>query len=75
MSHEARILFQTLFTVGFVVTLLAAVWLVKNDQKLFGHNPDIPGDHASGRTYNKTMVWAIWAHVAVLTGAFALYLH
>ncbi len=75
MSNEAKILFQCLFTLAFVATLLAGFYLVKNDQKLFGHNPEIPGDNESGRTYNKVQVWAIWAHVAVLTGAFALYLH
>lgn len=74
MSPEASLIFQWLFTAAFAATLLSGCYLVKNDRKLFGHDHEVPADHESGRFYNKMQVYAIWAHLLFLTGAFALYL-
>jgi len=59
----------------FVAALFAGVWLFKNQQRLFGPNPDLPNESPSSRAYSKVQAFAIWAHVTVLTGAFALFLH
>ena len=75
MSDQISTFFQVLFTLAFLATVFAGVYLVKNDQKLFGHDAHIPGDNESARFYNKAQVYAIWAHALLLTGGFALFLH
>ncbi|HEX8371240.1 MAG TPA: hypothetical protein VF585_00545 [Chthoniobacterales bacterium] len=75
MSDQVSTLFQVLFTLAFIVTLLGGVYLVKNDKKLFGQDAHIPADNESARFYNKAQVYAIWAHALLLTGGFAVFLH
>lgn len=64
-----------LFIGAFVLTLLAGVYLYRNDTVLFGPKPDHPSANSASRNYSRMQAWAVWAHVAFLTGAFALFLH
>ena len=75
MNSSASAFFQALFTVSFLLMVLAGVYLWKNDRKLFGKDPAVPGDHESGRAYNRMQVYVIWFHLLLLTAAFAVYVH
>ena len=75
MSQSISLFFQILFSAAFVITLLAGVYLIKNDAKFFGQHPDISSDTAGARAYNRVQIYSIWAHLLLLTGAFALFLH
>ena len=53
----------------------AGAVMFKNYQKLFGVDPNMPSEGASSRAYLQVQVFAIWAHVLVASGAFALLVH
>ena len=75
MSADATNTIQIAFTVLFIGTLFAGVYLMRNYERLFGVDPNIPSENSSARSYSKLQVFVIWAHAAALTGAFALLLH
>ena len=66
---------RIVFGVLFIGTLVAGFFLFKNFEKLFGADPDVPGDNVGARGLNKVQFILIWAHAALLTGAFAFLLH
>jgi len=63
------------FTILFIATLLGGVLLFKNFEKLFGADPNFPGDNEGARGLNKVQVIILWLHMLALTGGFALMLH
>ena len=75
MSADATSTIQIAFTALFIGTLFAGVYLLRNYERLFGVDPNIPSENSSARSYSKLQVFVIWAHAAALTGAFALLLH
>ena len=75
MNNDALLFIRLVFTGMFVVTLLAGAYLVKNFQKLFGVDPDMPSESGSSRAYTRIQVFLVWAHFFVLTGSFALLMH
>ncbi|MGB8170097.1 MAG: hypothetical protein WCF18_21515 [Chthoniobacteraceae bacterium] len=66
---------RLVFTFLFIATLLAGVYLLRNYQRLFGVDPNMPSETGSSRAYSKVQVFVVWAHAAALTGSFALLLH
>ena len=72
ISHHASLVFQILTVVVFLITAVAGVYLFRNYQKLFGVDPNMPSENASSRTYTKVMVFTVWAHLLILSGAAAL---
>jgi len=66
---------RVVFTGLFIVTLLVGGYLMKNFQKLFGVDPEMPSENSSSRTYTRVQVFLVWAHFVVLTGSFALLMH
>jgi hypothetical protein len=66
---------QCFFSALFVGTLLLGGYLLVNRERIFGKDADVPGDNTSSRAYNAVQVFVVWAHAAVLTGAFAVGLH
>ncbi|HSI82745.1 MAG: hypothetical protein ACAI35_23035 [Candidatus Methylacidiphilales bacterium] len=63
-----------LFFVGlFILNLAAGVYLLRHQERLFGANSGFHTDTTGARDYNKLQVWATWVHVALLTGAFAIF--
>jgi hypothetical protein len=72
---QSEIVIRSVFTVLFIGTLFAGVYLYRNSEKLFGADPDIPGDNIGARGLNKVQVFVIWLHAAALTGGFAFWLH
>jgi hypothetical protein len=75
MQNDALLFIQIVFTGLFVMSLLAGVYLFKNFDRIFGVDPNMPSEGPSSRAYSKVQVFSVWAHVVVLTGAFALLLH
>jgi len=65
---------RLVFAAGFVIVLLAGIYGAWNYQKIFGADPAQPSENASARNYTKILVIAIWAHVLLITGGFALTL-
>lgn len=71
----AETVIRIIFTVLFIATLLGGVLLFKNFEKLFGADPDFPGDNEGARGLNKVQAIVLWLHMLGLTGGFALLLH
>ena len=72
---QSDIVIRSVFTVLFIGTLLAGVYLFKNYEKLLGEDPEIPSDNIGARGLNKVQVIVIWLHAVALTGAFAFLIH
>lgn len=75
MQNEIFALFRILASAVFIATLYAGWYLAKNYQKLFGVDPNMPSEGPSARAYSKVQIFALWTHVLVASGAFALLLH
>lgn len=75
MEHEFLTVMRIIFTGLFVVTLGVGVYLVKNHQKLFGTDANVPSENGSARALGKVQVWSLWAHALAASAAFALLLH
>jgi uncharacterized membrane protein len=75
MNNDVLLFFRWFFAGMFVLTLLVGAYLVKNFQKLFGMDPDMPSEGGSSRAYTRVQVFLVWAHFFVLTGSFALLMH
>jgi len=74
--HDQVGIFIRIFFVGiFIVTMLAGAYLWKNDERLFGVSSDVPSESDGARGYNRTQVWAVWAHLAFFSALFALSMH
>ncbi len=75
MQNEVFLLFRVLAAAVFLAMLYAGYYMLKNFEKLFGVDPNIPSENASARAYSKVLVFSIWAHALLASGAFALLLH
>lgn len=75
MQNNALLTLQLIATGLFILLLFGGVWILKNYNRLFGVDPDMPSENISSLTYNKLQVIALWLHALLLTGAFALLLH
>ena len=75
MQNEVFLLFRVLSAVVFLATLYAGYYMLKNFERLFGVDPNVPSENASARAYSKVLVFSIWAHALLASGAFALLLH
>ena len=75
MQSNASAFIHFVFVLAFLGTLVAGVILLKNADRLFGSDAEMPSENSSSRSYGKMQALVIWAHVALLTGAFAFLLH
>lgn len=75
MQNNALLALQLISTALFILLLFGGVWILKNYQRLFGSDKDMPSENSSSLTYNKLQVIALWLHALLLTGGFALLLH
>jgi hypothetical protein len=75
MQKNALLGLQLISAALFILLLFVGVWILKNHQRLFGVDPDIPSESSGARNYNKLQVIALWLHALLLTGSFALLLH
>ena len=70
---QSELLFFRLIALGvFIAALYAGYYMLKNYQKLFGIDPDMPSEGASSRAYFQVQVFVVWAHIVVGSGACAL---
>lgn len=75
MQSNAAHFIQFIFTLLFLGTLVAGVYIFLHSERLFGVDPNMPSENSSGRAYGKMQAFVVWAHVAALTGAFAFFFH
>ena len=75
MQNAVFLLFRVLAAAVFLAMLYAGYYMLKNFEKLFGVDPNIPSENASARAYSKVQIFSIWAHALFASGAFALLLH
>jgi len=75
MQNDAFLVFRLLAAVVFIAALYAGYYMLKNYQRLFGVDPNMPSEGASSRAYSQVQVFSIWAHVLLGSGAAALLLH
>jgi len=73
--HSYLVAVRLVFTVLFFVVLFAGLYLIRNHERFFGVDPNLPSENEGARSYTVFQIFAIWAHALVLTGAFALCLH
>ncbi len=74
MKPDDVFFFKTFFWLCFAATLFAGFYLMKNYQRFFGVDPDVPSERSSARVYTATMVFAVWIHMLLCFGGFALWL-
>jgi hypothetical protein len=74
MKPDDILFFKSFFWIAFAVTLFIGFYLMKNYQKFFGVDPSVPSERSSARAYTATMVFAVWLHMLVLFGGFALWM-
>ena len=75
MNQDFLLLVRVVFTGLFLFTLGVGFYLMKNFERLFGRDPNLPSENSSARSLNRVQVFSIWAHVLFLTAALALLLH
>jgi len=75
MKPEAVLMVRMVAAVIFVGSLYAGYYMLKNLQKLFGPDPDMPSEGPSSRAYRTALVFIVWGHVLIASGGFALMFH
>ncbi|HEV7867786.1 MAG TPA: hypothetical protein VGO90_08905 [Chthoniobacteraceae bacterium] len=75
MPNELVFLLRLVASGVFVVALYAGYYMFKNYERLFGVDPNMPSEGQSSRAYSQVQVFAIWSHILLASGAFALLLH
>lgn len=75
MLEEVLLVFRVLASLVFVSGLCAGAYLLRNYERFFGPNPDLPSENSSARAYSKLQIFVVLAHVLVGSAAFALMLH
>jgi hypothetical protein len=75
MRPDTLLFFRILFSVMFVLMLAAGIYLFKYRHVIFRENPGTPHETPGSRLYAKGLVFLVWLHGTVLTGALALGLH
>ena len=49
-----------------MLSILGLAYVIKNSERLFGIDPNVPSENASGRSYNRFLVVIALAHAVVL---------
>jgi hypothetical protein len=75
MQDDVLSFFRLLAMGVFFVTLYVGWYLLRNFDRLFGKDPNIPSENGSARAYSKVQVFALWGHLLIASAAFALLLH
>jgi hypothetical protein len=71
MQIDPSILLRLFFLFCFAGTVFAGISVLKNYDKLFGQDPNVPGETSGARSYSKMQVLVVLAHALLLFGAFA----
>lgn len=71
MGMSVDLVARIIFSLLFIGVLSAGCIGLKNFDKLFGADPDVPGDTAASRSFGKVEFFLLWLHALALTGAFA----
>jgi hypothetical protein len=71
MQIDPSIILRVFFFLCFCGTIIAGVRVLKNYDRLFGRDPNVPGETSGARAYGKMQVLVVLAHALLLFGAFA----
>ena len=74
MNHEALFPIKVMAGLGLAGMLALGVWMFKNEQRLFGYDPEVPSDNSSPRTYGKAQLWLLWLLMLKVFAFFAFTL-
>jgi hypothetical protein len=75
MQNDIFLLFRVLAFAVFFAALYVGYYMLKNYQKLFGVDQNLPSEGSSSRAYSQVQIFSVWAHVVLGSGAAALLLH
>ena len=71
MQTDPTIILRLFFFLCFCGTIAAGLRVLKNYDKLFGQDPDVPSETSGARSYSKVQILAVIVHALFLFGAFA----
>ncbi|HYF34049.1 MAG TPA: hypothetical protein VD994_02075 [Prosthecobacter sp.] len=71
MDHEALFPIKIMAILGVAGMLALGGWMLKNEHRLFGFDPEVPSDGTSPRTYGKVHIWLTWLLMLKVFGFFA----
>ena len=54
------------FTLLFIGTLFVGVYLLRNYQRLFGIDPNVPSENGNVGSHNKLLIFVLWLPTAPL---------
>ncbi len=74
MQKEFMSVLRFFAFVVFIASLWAGYYLLKNQEKFFGADPNLPSEGSSSRSYSRMQAFVIWAHIAIASGGCALML-
>jgi hypothetical protein len=74
MQNDPLVMFR--FVAGFflVASITAGALVMKNAERLFGVDAEVPSEGASARTYSALLVYAVLAHALVFFSIGVLFL-
>jgi hypothetical protein len=74
MQNDPLLPFRIFSGAALAVSIMALVFVMKNSDRFFGIDPNVPSETSSGRTYNRFLVVIALLHAVVLfsTGLFLM---
>jgi hypothetical protein len=71
MQIDPSVILRLFFGLCFLGTIAGGVLVLKNYEKLFGPDPNVPGETSGARAYGKLQALVVLLHALILFGAFA----
>lgn len=74
MQNDPLFFFRLVAGLGFIVTSLGGLMVMRHAGQLFGIDADVPSENASARSYSRLLFVAVFAHALLFLGAGMLFL-
>jgi hypothetical protein len=74
MQNDPLLPFRLFSAAALALSILALVYVMKNTERLFGFDPNVPSETGSGRTYNRFLVIIALIHAVVLFSTGLLFM-
>ena len=68
MQTDPLFFFRIVSGFGLVVTIIGAIFVIKNSGRLFGVDADVPSETAGARAYGQLLVYGVLAHAVIFCG-------
>ena len=75
MQSDPITAFRFIFGLVFLIIVFAGIYLLKNFDRFFGADADMPSENSSARAYRRMQILVVWLHAVILSGAMALLMH